>query len=144
MISEFQDEEDIRVILSTRNYDLESDAELSIYNSTKYKKIRVMPLLVDDVIKTLALFDISSPSQKFIELLKTPNNLNIFCSLPNKTKVNFDTISTLKDLYDELWLQLISKNKKLQNKNLIFKLADRMYDSGIQLQIFITMSFMKN
>ena len=131
LISEFQDEENIRVILSTRNYDLEYDAELSIYNSTKYKKIRVMPLLVDDVIKTLALFDISSPSQKFIELLKTPNNLNIFCSLPNKTKVNFDTISTLKDLYDELWLQLISKNKKLQNKNLIFKLADRMYDSGI-------------
>lgn len=131
LISEFESEENLRVIISTRTYDLKYDAELSEYNSKAYKHLTVKPLSSEDVVKILHEYNIAAPSQKFVELLQNPNNLNIFCSLPNKAKINFDSVSSLKDLYDKLWFQLISEKRNKKIKDLIFDISNRMYDQGI-------------
>lgn len=131
IISEFENEKKLRVVISTRKYDLEYDAELSIYNSQKYSKIEVTLIEPEEVLNILEKYNIKTVPNKFLELLRTPNNLNIFCSLPSKTKINYDTVSSLKDLYDEFWSQLISRNKNKKIKNLIFIIVNKMYEDGI-------------
>lgn len=131
IISEFENEKNLRVVISTRKYDLEYDAELSIYNSQKYSKKEVALIDPKEVLSILEKYNIQTVPNKFLELLRTPNNLNIFCSLPSKTKINYDTVSSLKDLYDEFWSQLISRNKNRKIKDLIFRIVNKMYEDGI-------------
>src|SRR5690606_13834214 len=63
--------------------------------------------------------------ESLLELLSIPNHLNIFCKLPNKT--NSDTLTSLKDLYDALWYQLISSNNQLKLSSVLHRIADIMY-----------------
>lgn len=44
LISEFKNQDNIRIIISTRTYDLEYDADLSIYNKSSYAKVKIKPL----------------------------------------------------------------------------------------------------
>ncbi|MDR7832504.1 ATP-binding protein [Riemerella anatipestifer] len=129
LISSLQDNKNIRIILSSRSYDLKYDAELSIYNSDIYKTITVNLLSIEDVKKTLSEFKINCASTKVLELLRTPNHLDIYCRIFEKgTKKDIDTISTLKELYDQLWKTYISPKRDLNLKNLIYTLSQRMYN----------------
>lgn len=134
LISEFLYEENIRVIVSTRSYDLEYDAELSIYNSNEFSKVKVQPFSTETVNSILEKFNINCNSQKLINLLTIPHHLNIFCRLPNKSELVFDTISSLKELYDELWYQYISVRKNANIKDLLYTIADKMYNEGIDIK----------
>jgi hypothetical protein len=134
LISEFLYEENIRVIVSTRSYDLEYDAELSIYNSNEFSKVKVQPFSTETVNSILEKFNINCNSQKLINLLTIPHHLNIFCRLPNKSELVFDTISSLKELYDELWHQYISVRKNANIKYLLYTIADKMYNEGIDIK----------
>lgn len=127
IITELSEEKNIRVIISSRSFDLEFDAELSIYKSNNYQNIKVSLLAEEEVNKTLSIFNIQTESKEFIELLKIPNHLEIFCKLPKKENINVNTISSLKDLYDTLWKDLISSKGELLLKKLLYLIAQEMY-----------------
>lgn len=128
LIFKLQVYQNIRIIISSRSYDLKYDAELSIYNSDQYKKIEVNLFSIEDVKSILNSFKINCPSQKVLELIRTPNHLDIYCRIFDKnSKSEVDSISTLKDLYDNLWKKYVSPHKDLKLKELIYKIAQRMY-----------------
>ncbi|WP_053002177.1 NACHT domain-containing protein [Kordia jejudonensis] len=129
IINELLDERNIRIIISSRTYDLKYDAELSIYNSNEYKNIKATPLNENEVTKTLQAFSVRSPSKKIIQLLQTPNHLEIFCKLPNKEKINLNTLSSLKDLYDKLWETLVLSKEDLALEKVLHLIADEMYNN---------------
>lgn len=138
IINELTDEKNIRIIISSRTYDLKYDADLSVYKSNEYKNIKTSLLSENEVKGILEKFDISCSVKKVIDLLKTPNNLEIFCKLPNKDKVNLNTLSSLKDLYDELWNTLVLNQNGLQLDTVLFKIAIEMYN---QQQIVVVKQF---
>ncbi|WP_294317997.1 ATP-binding protein [uncultured Chryseobacterium sp.] len=128
LISKLQTYQNIRIIISSRSYDLKYDAELIIYNSDSYKKISVNLFSEEEVKSILTTFNIRHPSQKVLHLLRTPNHLDIFCRIyDSSSKREIDSITTLKDLYDHLWKKYISPQKELKLKELIFKVVQRMY-----------------
>lgn len=127
LINELLDEKNIRVIISSRSYDLKYDAELSVYKSNKFHNIKVTLLNEGEVLQTLKKFKVNCSEKKIIELLKTPHHLEIFSKLPNKHKVNLNTISSLKDLYDALWNELIIKQQNKKLPELLYGIAAQMY-----------------
>ncbi|QOW09925.1 AAA family ATPase [Kaistella flava (ex Peng et al. 2021)] len=128
LISKLQTYQNVRIIISSRSYDLKYDSELSIYNSDSYKKILVNLFSEEEVKSILTTFNIKHPSQKVLHLLKTPNHLDIFCRIyDSNSKREIDSISTLKDLYDHLWKKYISPRKEFKLKELIYKIVQRMY-----------------
>lgn len=135
VIAELEDVKGIRLIISTRSFDLQYDANLSIYNSKDYTKVKVDRLSDNEVTKVLNTFSVLNKPKKLIELLKTPNHLEIFCKLPNKQKVNIDDLLSLKDLFDELWKEVISSKSQLSSRELLYKIADDMYESGQRITV---------
>lgn len=128
LIYKLQHHHNIRIIISSRSYDLKYDAELSIYNSDIYKKVEVNLLSFEEVKSILTSFNINCSSIKVLELLRTPNHLDIYCRIfENNSNAEADSISTLKDLYDHLWQKYISPEKELRLKELIYTIAQRMY-----------------
>ncbi|MCP2026537.1 hypothetical protein L1276_001681 [Flavobacterium sp. HSC-32F16] len=127
IINELVDEKNVRVIISSRSYDLNYDAELSTYKTKEYANVKASFLDESEVISTLKLFNITCGSTKVIQLLRTPNHLEIFCKLPNKNKINLNTLSSLKDLYDELWNSLIINQENLKLTQLLYSIAVDMY-----------------
>lgn len=125
LINELLDEKNIRIIISSRSFDLNYDADLSIYKSDNFRNISISKLDDNDVLNTFKLFNVSCNSSKVIDLLKTPNHLEIFCKLPDKSKINIDSLLTVKDLYDNLWSELISDN--LKQKEFVYEIAFDMY-----------------
>ena len=129
LISSLQDKQNTRIILSSRSYDLKYDAELSVYNSDTYSTITANLLSIEDVKKTLSEFKINCSSNKVLELLRTPNHLDIYCRVfENGIRKDIDTISTLKGLYDQLWKKYVSSKRDLNLKDLIYILSQRMYN----------------
>lgn len=115
----------IRIIISTRSYDLNYDADLSIYKSDKYSKVVINPISKEQVKNVLAKYHINNYSENLLDLLIIPNHLNIFCRLPKKT--NLDHLKTLKDLYDSLWLQLITSTNNYKLSSILYRISDTMY-----------------
>lgn len=128
IINELLDEKNIRIIISSRSYDLQYDAELRIYKSYEFHNIKVSYLTENEVSKILENFKIHYSHKKLIELLRTPNHLEVFCKLPNKDKINLDSLSSLKDLYDALWEELIVKQENPKLSELLYNIAVKMYD----------------
>ncbi|MGV0831985.1 NACHT domain-containing protein [Empedobacter brevis] len=128
LISILENKNNIRIIISSRAYDLKYDADLSVYDSNVYTKIEVNALSIEKVNKALALFNIKITNPKLIELLRVPNHLDIFCKIYNdgESLNGVDSITSLKDLYDQLWKKYISP-KKLRLKKLLFKISKKMY-----------------
>lgn len=128
LILHLQNSKYVRIIVSSRSYDLKYDAELSIYNSDEYRKVLVNPLSVENVNQTLSLFNINYTSPKVLQLLRVPNHLDIFCRIfDGNSKKGVDSISTLKDLYDQLWKKYVSPKRDLNLKKIIFCIAQKMY-----------------
>lgn len=127
LISDLSFQSNVRIIISTRSYDLNFDAELSIYKSNKYSKIKITGISKEKVQEVLLKYEINNCSEKLLELLTVPNHLDIFCRLPSK--INIDTLSSLKDLYDALWKQLIYNKNELQLKSILYKIAAEMYQN---------------
>ena len=125
LIADLSAYKNIRIVISTRSYDLNYDADLSIYKSEKYSKVIIKTISKEQVKEVLAKYNIYNYSENLLDLLIIPNHLNIFCRLPNKT--NFDNLRTLKDLYDSLWLQLITSTNNNKLSSVLYCISDTMY-----------------
>ncbi len=142
VIKELASEKNTRVILSSRTYDLKYDPELSVYKSNGYKNITVSPLDEEEVYDTLSRFNVTGSkigsnignktgnkscySERVVRLLKTPHHLEIFCKLTNKEEIDLNTLSSLKDLYDKLWKDLIENHRELKLNELLYRIARKM------------------
>ena len=120
---------EIRVVVSVRTFDLNYDSDLGVYKSNEYNQFKLDKLRKEDVIKTLNSYAVKNQSDKFIELLRTPSHLNIFCKLSEKKYYNTDGLKTLNDLYNALWDELVTESNKrhLSVKKLLHRIAERMY-----------------
>ncbi|MFH6989394.1 hypothetical protein ACHRVW_16765 [Flavobacterium collinsii] len=115
----------IRIIISTRSFDLNYDAEISMYKKSEYSKLKVSLISEEKVKEILVKYNIHNASKKLLDLLAVPNHLDIFCRIPDKK--DRDTLSSLKDLFDALWDQLIAQKSDLSLKSILYKIAERMY-----------------
>ncbi|MDR5591676.1 NACHT domain-containing protein [Christiangramia sp. SM2212] len=118
----------VKVIISVRSVDLENDADLRVYKEANIKRLTLARLSTKEVANILYTYEIYQPSNQLLELLCTPNHLDIFCKLPNKKKVHADTLTTLSDLYQVLWKQLINSKPQLELKKVLYHIASRMYE----------------
>jgi len=120
---------EIRIVISVRTFDLNYDSDLGVYKSTEYNQFKLDLLRKEDVIKVLNFYEVKNQSDKFIELLRTPSHLNIFCKLSEKQDYNTDGLKTLNDLHNALWDELVSDSNKrhLATKNLLHEIARKMY-----------------
>ncbi|MDR0230254.1 MAG: ATP-binding protein [Flavobacteriaceae bacterium] len=96
----------IRIVISTRTYDLNHDPIIKNYkNNTSL--VTVSLLKIDQVNYVLSNLKISIPQNnlQFLEFLRTPLHLNIFCSIG--WSKNFEKTINLQFLYDEIWNKFI-------------------------------------
>jgi len=96
----------IRIILSCRTFDLKYDPLLRSFEG-KYT-IEVGKLSDQQINKILLELGIQSQqiSKTLFSLLSVALNLNVFCEI-YKPDINFTSLNTLQDLYNELWNQKI-------------------------------------
>lgn len=130
----------VRVIISVRSFDLKFDSDLSIYNNSQCQKFLSKELTADEIKTVLGKFGIQNRSSKFINLLKIPSNLNLFCKLEDKSSLDYDSLKTVYDLQNAFWDELILQAHKLELKvkNLLYTISEKMYNAQ---QITIINSF---
>jgi SpoVK/Ycf46/Vps4 family AAA+-type ATPase len=120
----------VRIILSIRTYDLTYDYEFTQYKG--YHKVIVNPLStvqLTSILNRLGI-NIEHLSVNLVALLSVPNNLDIFCKIfKHDFKINH--LTTLQDLYDELWIQKIESvvdGKTEQSVNAIFEISEKLHN----------------
>ena len=115
----------VRVIISSRTYDLNSDPTLKEY--TKSSSFEVLPLREEQVKGYLNKYNICSSklSQDFLQILRVPNHLNVFFRIYHGGK-NLDQLKTLSDLYRVLWEQFLEKIQKNKEEEKITMLVSEL------------------
>lgn len=95
----------VRVVISCRTFDLETDPLLQTY--TGKTRFEVQPLRPDQVDAAVAVsaFAGQSLSPTLRALLTIPLHLRIFCQLSGATELG--SLTTLQELYDELYTQKV-------------------------------------
>ncbi|MGI4727005.1 MAG: hypothetical protein ACRYGB_00380 [Janthinobacterium lividum] len=125
----------VRIVISTRSFDLEYDADLRRFNNTQHiRQIEVGTLTKAEVINILKLLTIDVKSDLLIELLTVPYNLELFTKIPNlEGLLQKEVRISLTKLYSELWSQVLTKRElKLTNcLNLIIKRMYRLHPNLI-------------
>lgn len=134
----------VRIIISVRLFDLYYDPGLKVYKDIK--SIEVKKLNKESVIAQIQKIGIweKNISNSLLELLQTPNNLDVFSRIYNKS-LNFAGINSIQDLYQELWSSkvLAHHNAPSQSPTLLtevlFAISDKMYQSqqiNVSAQLF--------
>ena len=109
----------VKVIISVRNWDLKYDADLNFFEEDNEQKrnnqktITVKDLTDKQVNSVLIHLKVNTKNvpKKLFELLKKPLHLNVFSKIYKHTD-KLETIQTLQDLYEELWIQQILRLPK--------------------------------
>jgi len=125
LISDLSWHSNVRIIVSTRTYDLNYDANLSALKA--FKPIKIKAIGKEKVREVLYKFDVNNISDSLVEFLTVPNHLDIFCKLPDKKKINFNELNSLEKLFGALWKQLIVDKQDLKLKDVLYLIADKMY-----------------
>lgn len=133
------DTKKIKIIVSCRTFDINYDQELKNLNenTNSNKKNQNFPIqelddkYVDDILIQLGV-KLEFVNKNLKKLLKTPQNLDVFCRIYNEG-LNINSINSLNDLYDKLWEEKIKKitvDKKFtieRTETLLFEMAEEMY-----------------
>jgi len=134
VICKLADFEGVRIVVSCRIYDLNYDNELKFYNNQEVFKVDLLTEEnVNTVLEKLGI-NLSIVPKSLLELLRTPNHLNVFCKIQRST-IAFNEIRSLYDLYNLLWRTRIvampqhSKANGLRCQELVYELASLMYSS---------------
>ncbi|NLR58881.1 ATP-binding protein [Chitinophaga polysaccharea] len=107
LIDNYTHDENIRIIISIRTFDLHFDPSLNYYKGSK--TITVGSLGDSQVLSHLERLGVSKLQVpgRLVELLRTPNNLNVFSKIvaAGETELGF---TSLQSLYSALWKQKVS------------------------------------
>lgn len=119
--------EGLRIIVSSRTYDLTYDPNLSTLKSNKI--LEVNQLSENDLNSILS--DLGIPIQTLgstiLRILRTPNNLKVFCSVYSPA-LPLEGIRGIHDLYHELWKQKVIQSQESEKCiKCLFTIADEMY-----------------
>ncbi|MBW3524687.1 NACHT domain-containing NTPase [Chryseobacterium sp. NKUCC03_KSP] len=133
LVDQYLHDENVRIIISVRIFDLHYDPSLRLYKNIE--TVTVKHLSEDQVKTEIAKLGIghSMLSRKLLNLLKVPNQLNVFSRIYNSNRSSLG-ITTLQDMYLELWKQKItdlphnSAADKQLTKKLLYKIADKMFN----------------
>ncbi|TWF39578.1 ATPase family protein associated with various cellular activities (AAA) [Chitinophaga polysaccharea] len=114
LIDNYTHDENIRIIISIRTFDLHFDPSLNYYKGSK--TIDVRSLSDDQVLSHLERLGVSKlqVSSRLIELLRIPNNLNVFSKIVAAGETDFG-FTSLQSLYSALWKQKVSNISSLSN-----------------------------
>jgi len=132
LIEQCRHDENVRIIISVRIFDLHYDPSLQVYRNIE--TVLVKPLTEEQVLTQLAKLGIyrSMLSSILLELLRIPNHLNVFSRIYKANTASLG-MKTLHDMYLELWTQKVTNlspnepaDKKLTRK-LLYKIADKMF-----------------
>lgn len=143
-IDAFLDDNNVKIILSVRPYELHYDPSLSFYKSSK--TFNVNQLDKNEVSQVLKKAEINPEtlSPKLLELLRVPNQLNVFLQIAIVGANRLQSIS-IHGLYLELWRQKIieinNRTDKFENliavKKLLYLIANDMFAAQrISLSVF--------
>ncbi len=131
LIDRYTGDDNVKIIISIRSFDLEYDPVLKGFRDIK--RIRLEKLSEGEVVGILAQLGMQRDQipDKLFNLLLVPNNLNIFTTLV-KEKANFASIDSLHGLYTAFWKQKITgipaglsvKPGKL--KEVLYRIVDQM------------------
>jgi energy-coupling factor transporter ATP-binding protein EcfA2 len=104
--------EGVRIVISCRKYDIENDQDFSFYR--RQKTFTVGKLADEDIKLVLDKLPctISSLPNNLKNLLSVPLQLDVFCRI-YRPDFPFQKMHTLKDLFDDLWLQKIEQIENL-------------------------------
>lgn len=134
-IDNFSKDANVRIILSVRPYELNYDPSLKFYKNAK--SFQLKPLSEKEVIQILKKAEINPDilSPKLLELLRIPNQLDVFLQIATDGTNRIQSIS-IHGLYLELWrqkvIELTQRTSKFQDslsvKKLLYTIAKHMFD----------------
>ncbi|MCE7067405.1 NACHT domain-containing NTPase [Dyadobacter sp. CY326] len=101
LIDSFANKENVKIVISVRTSDLHYDPSLRVFKDVKTVTAQLLSdsQVMEQFSKIGIVKDLVSP--KLLELLRTPNNLNIFSRIARNDSSLHAT--TVQDLYFELW-----------------------------------------
>ncbi|QHI36401.1 hypothetical protein IMCC3317_17640 [Kordia antarctica] len=137
LIQKFIGNPKVKIILSTRIYDLNYDPIISNYKGKKefiIKELDKNTLL--EILEKSDIKNISQFSDSFLKLLAVPLHLDVFLKIYS-AELKLDEIKSLQDLYNQLWkYKILLKNgakhthlKSSRITKLIYEIAVKMYDT---------------
>ncbi|MGY3054160.1 hypothetical protein ACVWYG_002363 [Pedobacter sp. UYEF25] len=132
LIDNYAHDSSVRIVFSVRIFDLYYDPSLRQYKNIK--TVSVKPLHEEQVLKQLEKIGVYQGriSGKLMELLRTPNHLNIFSRIVGDLPTDEGIIS-IQGLYIELWRQKILSMPSGSGleikvvKKLLYKIAKEMF-----------------
>lgn len=130
-IDRFENDTNVKVVISVRNQDLNYDSNLR--SLKRNNTIQVGRLKAEQVLGQLEKIGVlkDQVSSKLLELLTIPNNLNIFSRIVSSEKSL--KITTIEELYTELWHQKVLqvparvKTDKTKLRNALYTIAGKMF-----------------
>lgn len=129
LIRELNTFENIRIIMSSRTFDLEYDSDLRVFNNTQViKHVQVSNLSKDEVKGVLKTLNVVTKSKIILEMLTVPYNLELLTKIPNMAALlKREARLPLAKLYSEIWKQVLTK-KDLQIIDCLDLIVNRMYE----------------
>jgi hypothetical protein len=132
LIQKLKKIENVRIVISTREYDLNYDPYLQNLKANTSFEAKYLP--DEEVLNILKELKIQDAPKGLIKLLSTPLHLELFCQIYNAGEGNLKFYS-LYDLYNELWAIKLANKKHVPNKDsvlkTIFSIASKMYDKQL-------------
>ena len=132
LIQRFKVNPNVKIVISTRIYDLNYDPIIANYKGKKTFKIGALDIAdVKDVLAKHSVKPKRALTSSFLELLTVPLHLEVFLSV-YKDELDVNEIKSLQDLYSELWRQKVLKSSNSSatsnTSNFIFAVAEKMYE----------------
>ena len=129
LFSEDKNMRNVRIIVSSRSFDLDFDPKLSILGHEPQIKLGLLEKEdVEKVLDRLKVGLYKELDEKTISVLQTPQHLNLFCRVYRKNERK--DYCSITDLYDELWLQVIGLTEAKINKGIAEKI---LYDLALKI-----------
>ena len=131
LFSEDKNMRNVRIIVSSRSFDLDFDPKLSLLGREPQIKLGLLAKEdVEEVLDRLKVGLYKELDDKTKTVLQTPQHLNLFCRVYAKNEKK--EYYSITELYDELWLQTIdlaeSKINKEVAERILYDLALKIYD----------------
>ncbi len=136
LIQRFTNHPKVKIVISTRIYDLNYDPIIANYKGKKSFIVRALKRdVLFDVLTRSGIDKVGQFTEAFLELIAVPLHLDVFLKVYSES-LKVKEIKSLQDLYSQLWKQKIlvanSFNLTVINpkklSDFVFKVASKMYE----------------